>query len=120
MNLVVKKKQAQFITYSYESEMWQKGVLGEDCPDRLKDTVLFLLGRQCALRASDEHYYLRHPSPSEPSQLSFELNALGVKCLVYHEDTISKTHDGGQTGKRFGFILMKTQKGVVLGWLINI
>ena len=95
MNLGVKKKQAEFIPYSYESEMWEQGILGEDSPDRLRDTVLFLIGRQCALRASDEHYYLRRPTPTEPSQLSFELNPSGLKCLVYREDTISKTHDGG-------------------------
>ena len=32
---------------------------------------------------------------NEPSQLKFELSSTGVKCLVYREDTIMKTHDGG-------------------------
>ena len=95
LNIGVKKRQAKFIDYNFENEMWSKGVLGEDTPDRLRDTVLFLVGTHCTLRASDEHYYLRHTTPSEPSQLSFEMNGKGVKCLVYREDTISKTHDGG-------------------------
>ena len=95
MNIGVKKRKAQVISLKYEEEMWSKGVLGEDCPDRLRDTVLFLIGNHCTLRASDEHYYLRRPTPTENSQLTFELNGDGTKCLVYREDTISKTHDGG-------------------------
>ena len=95
LNIGVKKKQAQFVTYKFENEMWAKGVLGEDCPDRLRDTVLFLIGTHCTLRASDEHYYLCHDTPQEKSQLSFENNSNGVRCLVYREDTVSKTHDGG-------------------------
>ena len=35
LNIGVKKKQAQVITYKFEDEMWSKGVLSEDCPDRL-------------------------------------------------------------------------------------
>ena len=95
MNIGVKKRKAQVISYKYEEEMWSKGVLGEDCPDRLRDTVLFLIGNHCTLRASDKHYYLHRPTPTEKSQLTFEFNGEGTKCLVYREDTISKTHDGG-------------------------
>ena len=58
LNIGVKKRKAEVISYKYEEEMWSKGVLGEDCPDRLRDTVLFLIGNHCTLRASDEHYYL--------------------------------------------------------------
>ena len=95
LNIGVKKKQAQFIPHQTEQLLWEKGVLGGDTPDRLRDTVLFLIGTHCLLRASDEHYQLRRPTPFEPSQLTFEMSASGVKCLVYREDTVSKTHDGG-------------------------
>ena len=95
LNIGVKKRQAGFIPYEFEDKMWQKGVLGENCPDRLRDTVLFLIGTHCLLRASDEHYYLRRDTPQESSQLQFEMSASGIKCLVYREDTVSKTHDGG-------------------------
>ena len=95
LNVGVRKRQAQVINYKIEEDMWKSGVLGEDCPDRLRDTVLFLLGTHCTLRASDEHYLLQRPNMNEPSQLTFEVSSSGVKCLVYREDTITKTHDGG-------------------------
>ena len=95
LNIGVKRRQANVITYEFEKKLWEAGVLGEDCPDRLRDTVLFLLGVNCILRVSDEHYYLRRPMPSQQSQISFERRDSGVKCLVFREDTVSKTHDGG-------------------------
>ena len=95
LNIGVKRKQAQFISYQFEEKMWERGVLGEDCPDRLRDTVLFLIGTNCMLRASDEHYFLRRDTPTQGSQLTFELSESGHRCLVYREDTVSKTHDGG-------------------------
>ena len=33
--------------------------------------------------------------PDKPSQLSFENNQKGDKCLVFREDTCTKTNDGG-------------------------
>ena len=89
------KKQADIISYEYEERMWQEGVLGEDSPDKLRSTVLFLLGINLALRAVDEHYQLRRSLPNSPSQLSFEENTKGVSCLVFREDTCTKTNDGG-------------------------
>ena len=75
--------------------MWEKGFLGEDTPDKLRISVLFLIGINVYLSAIEEHYYLRRSSSSECSQLSFETDSNGVRCLVYREDTVSKTHDGG-------------------------
>ena len=70
-------------------------MLGEDSPDKLRSTVLYLLGVNCALRAGDEHYALRRPGGCTSSQLSFEENSLGVRCVVYKEDTVTKTNRGG-------------------------
>ena len=56
---------------------------------------MYILGVNLALRAGDEHYALRHPGGCIPSQLSFETNSAGVKCLVYREDTVTKTNRGG-------------------------
>ena len=83
------------ISYEYEEEMWQKNILGEDSPDKLRSTVLFLLGINLALHAVEEHYYLRRDLPKKMSQLSFEKNSKGVKCLVFREDTCTKTNDRG-------------------------
>ena len=89
------RKQAQVISLEYENRLWDTNILGEDTPDKLRDTVLYLLGVNCALRAGDEHYNLRRPSNLWKSQLSFENNEFGIRCLVYHEDTVTKTNKGG-------------------------
>ena len=95
MNIGMKKKQAQVISYKTESELWEKGLLGEDSPDKLRDTVLFLLGINLYLRAIEDHYNLRRDTPDEKSQISLEKNENGQECVVYREDCVTKTHDGG-------------------------
>ena len=55
---------------------------------------MFLLGINCCLRAVDEHYHLRRDSATEKGQLSFVLNPRGVRCVLYQEDRVIKTHDG--------------------------
>ena len=89
------RKQAEVISLEFEDTLWKNSILGEDSPDKLRGTVLYLLGVNCALRAGDEHYALRRPGGCTSSQLSFEENSLGVKCLVYREDTVTKTNRGG-------------------------
>ena len=94
-NIGTIKHQAQVISYNLEDKMWNEGILGEDSPDKLHDTVLFLVGINCGLRAGDEHYDLRRDSKEKSSQFSFKCNEAGVRCLVYTEDTVIKTNDGG-------------------------
>ena len=89
------RKQADVITYKQEAKMWNEEILGEDSPDTLCNTVLYLLGVNLALRAGDEHYCLRRDVPGQDSQLSFRRNLKGVRCLVYEEDTVTKCNDGG-------------------------
>ena len=90
------KKQAEFISLDYENELWRSGTLGEDTPDKLRDTVLFILGINLALRAGDEHHDLRREGPNLPSQLNFERDTESGKCcVVYREDTVTKCNDGG-------------------------
>ena len=64
-------------------------------PDKLRHTVLFLIGINCCLCAVEEHYHPHRDTPNESSQLSFMSNPRGGKCVVYQEDLITKTHDGG-------------------------
>ena len=100
MNIGVIPKQAEVITFEFEEKLWKLGVLGEDNPTKLRNTVLFLLGINCLLRAVEEHYSLRRDMPTECSQLSFKVNNFGEKCLVYTEDCVTKTHDGGLNDMR--------------------
>ena len=94
-NVGLVPKQAEIISYEDEEKLWIKGLLGEENPDQLRSTILFLLGINMCFRAVEDHYNLRRPLPNQPSQLTFEHNKRGIKCLVYREDTCSKTHDGG-------------------------
>ena len=89
------KRQAHVLSYDVENQLWESGLLGEENPDQLRRTVLFLIGLNIGLRAGDEHHALRRDTPDLPSQLSFRRNDRGVRCLVYQEDTTSKTNDGG-------------------------
>ena len=94
-NIGMVTKQAQFISLDHENHMWEQGILGEETPDKLRSTVLFLLGIHCGLRVGDEHYALRRESIGKPSQLTFERSPNGKRCLVYREDCVTKTNDGG-------------------------
>ena len=75
--------------------LWKQGILGEDEPDKLRDTALYLLGVNLTLRAGDEHYNLRCNMPDKLLQLSLERDNNGIRCLVYREDTSTKTNNGG-------------------------
>ena len=57
--------------------------------------MLFLLGMNIGLRAGDEHYALRCDAVDVPSQLQFKRDSNGIRCLVYQEDSTTKTNDGG-------------------------
>ena len=61
---------------------------------------MFLIGINCGLRAGDEHHVLRRDGYNKPSQFSFQGNDKGVRCLVYTEDTVNKTNDGGLASMR--------------------
>lgn len=95
------KHQANVISYDFEKDLWEKGVLGDQSPDQLRHTVLFLLGINCTLRAGDEHYQLRRETPLKKSQIQFEVSELGERCFIYYEDTGTKSNDGGLKHMRY-------------------
>ena len=99
-NVGVTKKQAAIVTYEMEQKLWKEGILGENSPQKLRNTVLFLLGINLMLRVVDEHYHLRREMPTECSQLQFRKSSEGIRCLVYQEDCVSKTHDGGISDRK--------------------
>ncbi|XP_041349672.1 uncharacterized protein LOC121368967 [Gigantopelta aegis] len=70
--------------------LWRKQFLGEDTPRQLLDTLVYLIGLNFALRAGDEHRFLRVGSAS---QFELLVGSSGEKSLKYTED-ISKTNQG--------------------------
>lgn len=49
------KKQAQVITVEVEERMWSYGILGDDTPEKLLNTLIYCLGLNLALRSGKEH-----------------------------------------------------------------
>ena len=85
-------KSAQALYYSDIDKMWESGILGEDSPAKLSDTILFLLGLNCVLRSGHEHKNLRRPGCDS----QFEIVTIdGAECLKYTEDLSTKTNRGG-------------------------
>lgn len=64
------KVQADTIPISMEEMMWEEGVLGDKDPKTLLNTVMYLLGANFALRASD-HKALRINEQLEVRLFSF-------------------------------------------------
>jgi hypothetical protein len=86
------KKQSEVISMANEDEMWEKNIIGTDTPEKLRDTLLFLLGLNFALRGGTEHYNLRC---GENSQLKLgKEKGSGRQYLEYTED-VSKCNPGG-------------------------
>ena len=54
-----KKRQAEIITEEEENQLWARNILGEDTPEQLIHTILYLIGLNFALRAGKEHRNLR-------------------------------------------------------------
>ena len=70
-NIGMTVRRAEVIDPSIEESLWKSNFLGEDTPDKLRSTVLFLLGMNCGLCAGDEHYDLRRDGPKKLSQIQF-------------------------------------------------
>ena len=88
-----KKKQAEIITEEEEELLWEKGVLGDETPQRLLDTVVFYNGLYFALRSGQEHRQLRR----NPCQIEVVERPDERPYLIYTEDT-SKNRPGGLKG----------------------
>ena len=58
------------LVHGTEFVLWEHNILGEENPEKLRNTVLYFLSVNCALRAGDEHYRLRCPGGCTPSQIS--------------------------------------------------
>ena len=84
---------SDIISLKHEDELFRKGILGDESPMQLLRTVVYMIGLHCALRGGVEHNNLRRPGCH--SQLCVEFDTRGKECLVYHEDPLQKTNQGG-------------------------
>lgn len=88
-----RKQSADIISVDDEEKMWREGMLGDDKPEQLLHTVMYLLGLNLALHGGDEHRKLR--APGHNSQLEILKDSEGKKFIKFTEDVVSKTNQGG-------------------------
>ncbi len=86
------------ISVDEEDKLWDEGVLGENDPDGLRDTIMYLVGLTFALRGGREQRSLW--CPGFDPQIVVQRNDDGVEYLEYREDLQSKTNQGGLTGRK--------------------
>ena len=83
-------KRSDPISFSSEEELWRSGSLGCGSPAQLQNTLIYLLGLECGLRAATEHKAILFGSDSQLSLVTVE----SIKKLQYKE-TVSKTRHFG-------------------------
>ena len=67
--------------------MWLTRVLGEHTPAQLLDTIMHVIGVNCALRGAGEHRKLRRPGFNEQIKVGYDSD--NVKCLKFQADVKS-------------------------------
>ena len=80
------------ISLKTEEKMGTAWVLGEDTPDKLVKTVLFLIGVNFALHKGEEHKCLKHLG-CDP-QIVNHIDDDGFECLKFTNDPYSKMNQG--------------------------
>ena len=90
-------RSCDIITHNDEDKLFTDGILGEDTPAKLLTTVIYMIGLHCALWGGVEHNKLHRPGCN--SQFRFECDNCGIKRLVYVEDPLQKTNQGGLLSK---------------------
>ena len=81
------------ISLKQEDVLFEKGILGEDTPSVLLDTVIYKMGLHLALHGSVEHCRLRRPGFD--CQITVNIDDMGRERLVYCEDPLAKNNQGG-------------------------
>ena len=81
---------AQAISIEEEDVLWKWGVLGDDTPVKLVDTLLYLLGLHFTLRAAEEHKNLK-----VNCQLSVHYDSEVSLKYLYYQEKSSKCNQGG-------------------------
>lgn len=87
---VKETKKAGEISIEDEESLWTKGILGCENPKQLQQTIIYMMGIQCGLRAATEHKSLKHGDNSQIQIVCEE----GRDILVYREFVSKNKHFG--------------------------
>ena len=87
------KQSSDIISLANENKLFEIGELGDNNPQQLLNTVIYMVGLHFALRGGVEHQRLRRPGFR--TQIEFVTDHNNVERLVYKEDPLQKTIQGG-------------------------
>ena len=88
-------RKADIIEPEKEEILWSKGILGDDSPTAILNTVFYMNGLYFALRSGQEHGQLQH----SPCQIEVIEQDEHVPYLQYTEN-VSKNNPGGLKGRK--------------------
>ena len=103
------------IMEEHEQILWEKGILGEDSPDKLRQTVFFFLSVRFGLRGLKEQYELRRYPDSQINIVKVD----GKDTLVYREFQSKTRQEGYLTRVRIqqGCLIVFVQGSGLDTWL---
>ena len=87
------KKQVEVISCELENRLWNEGILGDNTPEKLLDTLVVCFGLNLALRSGKEHRSLR------PDMLVLKEPTDSKPYIVYSECG-SKNNPGGMKHRK--------------------
>ena len=82
-------KRAEVIEETHDQILWNKNLLGSDTPTKLVHTLVYLFGKNFALRGRDEHRRL------QMSMIEEQYDHLEGRYFLLFTENISKTSRGG-------------------------
>ena len=86
------------ISLAQEDKLFFDGILGDDEPEKLLKTVIYMLGLHLALQGGVEHARLRRPGFD--LQVIVDVDDKGRERLLYREDPLHKTNQEGIGARR--------------------
>ncbi len=89
---ITKKEKAEPFTLEEENYMWDSGVLGQDNPEQLLNTLLYILGVHLSLHAVEEHKGLK---TGYYSQIKVKYDKQRECKFLEYTESRSKNHQGG-------------------------
>ena len=75
-------KKAQILSHTDEDLLWSVGLLGTHNPDVLLNTVVFMIGKGCALHAGKKHHLLRAPPFRSQFEFVKEICFLDIQKIL--------------------------------------
>jgi len=91
-NRGVRKRKANVISSNDESLLWERGILGDDCPAKLNRTLIYMFALQLGLRGGAE---IRNLTVGVNGMLSLRSAVNGLEEYILFEEQFSKTYRGG-------------------------